>query len=123
MVKKGISLYDILSKVKFTPLSDIKNVRLYRKSVANTQKQLIETMLKDLEARAFTSNSSTVEEANIRNKESQMILQFVERVRKIQPLGQVIISNEDNLDEIYLEEGNKPVTELQYFVKDKNEED
>jgi len=109
MVKKGTSLYDILSKVKFTPLSDIKNARLYRKSVANTQKQLIETMLKDLEARAFTSDSSTVEEANIRNKESEMIIKFVERVRKVQPLGQVIISSEDNLDEIYLEEGDRIV--------------
>jgi len=109
MVKKGTSLYDILSTVKFTPLSDINNARLYRKSVANRQKQLIETMLKDLEARAFTSDSSTVEEASIRNKESEMIIKFVERVRKIQPLGQVIISNEDNLDKIYLEEGDKIV--------------
>ena len=109
MVKKGTSLYDILSNVKFTTLSDINNVRLYRKSVANTQKQLIETMLKDLEARAFTSDSSTVEEANIRNKESEMIIKFVERVRKVHPLGQVIISNEDNLDKIYLEEGDRIV--------------
>ena len=107
VVEKGTSLYDILAKVKFTPLSDIKNARLYRKSVANTQKQLIETMLKDLEARAFTSDSSTTEEANIRNKESEMIIKFVERVRKIEPLGQVIISNKDNLGEIYLEEGDK----------------
>ncbi len=109
MVKKGTSLYDILSSIKFTPLSDIKNARLYRKSVANTQKQLIETMLKDLEARAFTSDSSTVEEAGIRNKESEMIIKFVERVRKVQPLGQVIISHEDNLDKIYLEEGDRIV--------------
>jgi protein involved in polysaccharide export with SLBB domain len=109
MVKKGTSLYAILSKVTFTPLSDIKNTRLYRKSVADTQKQLIETMLKDLEARAFTSNSSTTEEASIRTKESEMILSFVERVRKVEPLGQVIISKEDNLDEIYLEEGDRVV--------------
>jgi len=109
MVKKGMSLYDVLSTLRFTPLSDIKNARLYRKSVANTQKQLIETMLKDLEARAFTSDSSTVEEAGIRNKESEMIIKFVERVRKVQPLGQVIISSEDNLDKIYLEEGDRIV--------------
>ena len=107
MVKKGTSLYDILSKVRFTPLSDIKNARLYRKSVANTQKQLIETMLKDLEARAFTSDSSTVEEASIRNRESEMIMKFVERARSVQPLGQVILSSADNLGEIYLEEGDR----------------
>lgn len=109
MMKKGTTLYDVLSSVKFTALSDIKNARLYRKSVALTQKQLLETMLKDLEARAFTSDSATVEEANIRNKESEMIIKFVERARETAPLGQVIISHKDNLDKIYLEEGDKVV--------------
>ncbi len=109
MVKKGTSLYDILSNVKFTPLSDIKNIRLYRKSVAKTQKQLIETMLKDLEAKVFTTESSTPEEANIRTKEAEMVMKFIERVRKVQPLGQVIISSEDNLGKIYLEEGDRIV--------------
>jgi protein involved in polysaccharide export with SLBB domain len=109
MVKKGTTLYSVLKNVKYTPLSNIKNVRIYRKSVATTQKQLIETMLKDLEARAFTSDSSTVEEANIRNKESEMVLKFVERARKVEPLGQVVVNNEDNLDEIYLEEGDRIV--------------
>ena len=109
MVKKGTTLFDILSNIKFTPLSEIKNAHLYRKSVAQTQKQLIETMLKDLEARAFTSDSSTVEEASIRNKESEMIIKFVERVRKVEPLGQVVIASADNLDKIYLEEGDRIV--------------
>lgn len=108
-VEKGTTLFDVLEKLDFTPLSEIRNVRLYRKSVANIQKQLIETMLQDLEARTFTSDSSTVEEASIRNKESSMILSFIERVRKIEPLGQVILNQEDNLDQIYLEYGDKIV--------------
>lgn len=108
-VEKGATLFDVLEKLDFTPLSEIRNVRLYRKSVASIQKQLIETMLQDLEARTFTSDSSTVEEASIRNKESSMILSFVERVRKIEPLGQVILNQEDNLDKIYLEYGDKIV--------------
>lgn len=109
VVEKGTTLYDILSNIEFTALSDIKNAKLYRKSVASTQKQLIETMLQDLEARAFTSDSSTVEEASIRNKESTMIIQFVERVRKMEPLGQVIISSKENLNKIYLEDGDRIV--------------
>jgi len=108
-VQKGTTLYDVLENVSFTPLSEIKNIRIYRKSVANIQKQLIETMLKDLEARAFTSDSSTVEEANIRNKESAMILQFIERARKVEPLGQIVIGQKDDLSKIYLEEGDKIV--------------
>jgi len=109
MVKKGTTLFDVLSQIKFTPLSEIKNVHLYRKSVARMQKQLIETMLKDLEARTFTSGSATLEEANIRNRESAMVIKFIERVRSIEPLGQVIISSEDNLDKIYIEEGDRIV--------------
>jgi protein involved in polysaccharide export with SLBB domain len=108
-VQKGTTLYDVLNKITFTPLSEIKNIRLYRTSVANTQKQLIETMLKDLEARAFSSDSSTVEEANIRNKESEMVLKFIERAKSIEPLGQIVLSKEDNLAQIYLEEGDKIV--------------
>ena len=108
-LKKGITLYDLLSQVKFTPLSEIKNARIYRKSVAKIQKQLLESMLKDLEARALTSDSSTIEEANIRNKESSMVMSFVKRARAVEPLGQVVISQKDNLDKIYLEEGDKVV--------------
>ena len=108
-VEKGTTLYDVLSKLKFTPLSDIKNIKIYRKSVANIQKQLVETMLKDLEARAFTSDSATIEEANIRNKESEMVLKFIERVRKSKQLGQIVISNKDNLEKIYLENEDKIV--------------
>ncbi len=108
-VKKGTTLFQLLSKTKFTPLSEIKNVRLYRKSVAKIQKQLIETKLKDLEARVLTTGSSTVEEANIMTKESEMVLKFIERAKAVEPLGQVVIRSEDNLDEIYLEEGDRIV--------------
>jgi protein involved in polysaccharide export with SLBB domain len=109
MVKKGTSLYDILENINFTPLSDIKNIRLYRKSIASTQKQLIETMLKDLESRVFTSASTTIDGATIRNRESEMVMKFIERAREVKPLGQVIINDEDNLDNIFLEEGDRVV--------------
>jgi len=107
MVKKGTTLFDLLSNLSFTPLSEIKNIKFYRKSIAYKQKQLIHTMLKDLEARAFTSDSATVEEANIRSTESNRILKFIERAKKVEPLGQMIIDMYDNLDEIYLEEGDR----------------
>jgi len=108
-VKKGTTLYDVIRTVKFTPLSEIKNIKIYRKSVANIQKSLLETMLKDLEARTFTSDSATLEEANIRTQEAKMVMQFIERARAVEPLGQVVIRNEDNLDKIYLENGDRVV--------------
>ena len=108
-VKKGTTLYDVMNKIEFTELSEIKNVKLYRKSVAKRQKQLIETMLKDLEARAFTADSATVEEANIRTQETKMVMEFIARARAVEPLGQVVLRNEDNLDKIYLENGDRIV--------------
>jgi len=108
-VKKGTTLYDVLSQVKFTPLSEIKNVKIYRKSIAKIQKQLLETMFKDLEARAFTADSANLEEANIRSKEAEMVTQFIARARAVEPLGQLIIRNEDNLENIYLENGDRIV--------------
>jgi len=108
-LKKGTTLYDMLSKVQFTPLSEIKNVKIYRKSVAKIQKQLINTMLQDLEARAFASDSATIEEANIRTQEAKMVLQFIERAKSVEPLGQVVIRAGDNLEKIFLENGDRIV--------------
>ena len=108
-IKKGTTLYNLLKKVEFTPLSEIKNIRLYRKSTAQIQKQLIANMLKDLEARVLTSGSATVEEATVRTKEAEMVMKFIARARAVEPLGQVVMSRKDNLDEIYLEEGDRIV--------------
>jgi len=106
-VKKGESLKDLLSKIILTPLSDIEGIRLYRKSVAKRQKQLINANLKDLEARVLTTGSSTTEEAKIRAEESKMILDFINRASKIKPKGQVIINENTPLSEVILENGDE----------------
>jgi len=106
-VKKGTTLYDVLSETKFTPLSDIQNIHIYRESVAAIQKQLLDTMLKDLESRTLTYGSSTPEEALIRTKESGMVINFIDRAKKVLPKGQVIVSKKDNLNNIVLEQGDR----------------
>ena len=106
MVKKGETLEDLLSKIILTPLSDIKGIRLYRKSVAKRQKQLIDANLKDLEARVLTTGSSTTEEAKIRKEESKMVLDFINRASKVKPKGQVIINEKTPLSEVILEDGD-----------------
>jgi len=105
-IRKGESLQDLLSKIILTPLSDIDGIRLYRKSVAKRQKQLIDANLKDLEARVLTTGSSTTEEAKIRKEESKMVLDFINRASKIKPKGQVIINEKTPLSEVILEDGD-----------------
>jgi len=105
-IKKGDNFEQILSQIKLTSQSDIDSVRLYRKSIAQKQKQLIDANLKDLEARVLTTSSSTVEEAKIRKEESTLVLDFINRASKITPKGQVIINSSTDLSNIILEDGD-----------------
>jgi protein involved in polysaccharide export with SLBB domain len=104
---KGTTMYDLLRKIKFTPLSSIRDIRLYRESVAQTQKQMIDTMLKDLTTKVFTVSPSTPEEAQIRKEEADMVMRFVSEAKKVQPKGQVVLGYRDNLKKIALEEGDR----------------
>jgi protein involved in polysaccharide export with SLBB domain len=106
-VEKGESLYGVLKKINYTPLSDIKNIRLYRKSVADTQKQLIDSMLKDLTRKVFTASPSTPDEAKIRTEEANLVMKFVEEAKKAQPKGQVVLGFRDNLSKIRMEDGDR----------------
>ncbi len=105
-VSKGTTLYQVLCKVKYTDLSDIRNIRLFRKSVALTQKQLIDSMLKDLKQKVFTVSPSTAEEAKIRKEEADLVMRFVQEAKKAQPKGQVVLGFRDNLEKISLEDGD-----------------
>jgi len=105
-VPTGTSLYDVLRKIRYTSRSDIRNIRLYRKSVADTQKKMINTMLDDLQAKVFTVSPSTPEEAQIRSQEAQLVARFIEKARQVHPKGQVILGPKDNLRNVILEEGD-----------------
>ncbi len=104
---KGENLEHLLSMIKTTPLSDFSAVQLFRRSVAQKQKQLIDANLRDLEARVLTTGSATTEEAKIRKEESAMVLSFIDRASKVQPKGQVIINENSDLSKIILEDGDR----------------
>lgn len=106
-VPKGISLYSVLKGLKYTSLSEIQSIQLFRKSIAQKQKDLLETNLKDLESRLFTSGSSTAEEATIRNKEAELVMQFIERAKAVEFKGQVTLSAKEDLRHTLIEDGDK----------------
>jgi protein involved in polysaccharide export with SLBB domain len=106
VVEKGTTLKSILEKINYSFLSQKNAIQLFRKSVAQKQKMLIEAQLKDIEAGALTTGSDTSEEAVIRAQESKLILEFVERARKVEPKGQVILNSGSDLSKIILEEGD-----------------
>jgi len=106
-IAKGTTLYDILEKVNFTPLSDIKSIHLYRKRIADMQQKLINIKLKSLESKVLSRDSSSKEEAEIYQAESARVLEFIKRAKAVKQKGQVILRLKNNLKKIVLEDGDR----------------
>lgn len=102
----GSTLKDALDRLRPAPQANVAAVQLFRRSVAERQKALMESSLRSLETYALTARSATSEEANLRQREGQQILEFIERARQIQPRGQVILSQTDNAGATLLEDGD-----------------
>jgi molybdopterin converting factor small subunit len=102
----GSSIKDVLKQVTYSDYSDKNNLQLYRQSVKARQKQTLQTSLKSLESSVLTARSSTNEESRLRKDEADMILQWVERAKSIEPSGQVIIAQAAQRDGLLLENGD-----------------
>jgi protein involved in polysaccharide export with SLBB domain len=102
----GAQLRDALARLKPAPQSRVEAVQLFRRSVADRQKELLEGSLRSLETYALTARSATSEEAALRGREAQQILEFIERARRIQPRGQVILTHTDAAGQTLLEDGD-----------------
>ena len=101
-----ISRKDAIALISPNAQTNLQAVQLYRKSVAVTQKKLIEASLRELETLTLTNSAVTKEEASMRASESKFILEFIERVKKEEPKGQVVIDENTNLADFTLEDGD-----------------
>lgn len=104
VVKKGTTLEELISKLNFSNLSSKENIHLYRKSVADLQKQLIESSLSELEASVMKTGSSTTAEAEIRKEESTLVLDFIKRAKEVEPKGRVVLNKDSDYSKIVLED-------------------
>jgi protein involved in polysaccharide export with SLBB domain len=102
----GSRLKDALARVKPAPQSRLDAMQLYRKSVAQRQKEMLDASLRSLETYALTARSATSEEAALRTREAELILQFIERAKNVQPRGQVILANKQDAPNTLLEDGD-----------------
>ncbi|WP_298832061.1 polysaccharide biosynthesis/export family protein [uncultured Piscinibacter sp.] len=102
----GSQLKDAVARLKPAPQARVEALQLYRHSVALRQKELIEASLRSLETYALTARSATSEEAALRSREAQQILEFIERARTVQPKGQVILAQGSESGELLLEDGD-----------------
>lgn len=102
----GAKLQDAMAHVKPAPQANVAALQLFRKSIADRQKELLEASLRSLEAYALTSRSATSEEAALRSREADQILEFIDRARTIQPRGQVILADGGVAQATLLEDGD-----------------
>lgn len=109
-VSKRTRLHELLSYIPIDPnLANTQSIYILRQSVARKQKEMIEESLNRLERSVFTAPASSNGEAEIRAKEAEMVMQFSDRARQIEPLGKVIVSENGNIANILLEQGDKIV--------------
>ncbi|MDH0341902.1 polysaccharide biosynthesis/export family protein [Chromobacterium haemolyticum] len=101
----GASMADVLTKIQANSMSRVDALQLYRKSVAERQKAMLEQALQKLQEAALSARSATKEEADLRVKEAELIERFVAKASKIEPRGQVVL-NQDNLYATLLEDGD-----------------
>jgi protein involved in polysaccharide export with SLBB domain len=109
VVAWGTSLDSVIKKIKLTKLSNLKGIQLYRKSVAERQKDMLQASLTALEQSVLTARSSTQEEAQLRKAEAEVMLQWITKARSVEPKGQVILSKGYEADKIILQQGDRLV--------------
>ncbi len=102
----GAKLNDAIARIRPAPQAKMSATHLFRKSVAIRQKEMLESSLRSLEAYVLTARSATSEEAALRAKEAELILQFVERARSVQPKGQIVLAATPEAGDALLEDGD-----------------
>ncbi len=107
VVPKNTTLKELLNNVAVDPQSsDYANVSLRRISVAERQRQSLEDSLRRLETTYLGAPSSTADESAIRVREAELISQFVARVREIKPNGRMVLSENGELQDLRLQDGD-----------------
>ncbi len=102
----GSKIKDVLSNIQFTERSEKESVQLFRTSVKLRQKQQLQASLRTLESTALTARSETDGEAAIRKADAELILQWINVAKDIEPLGQVAIASTENMNDLLLENGD-----------------
>lgn len=98
------NLYELLSRIEVDPeVADIKSVYIKRKSVAQQQKQMIESSIDRLQKMIMTAPVRSQGEATIRVKEAEIVNAYVKKLRSVKPEGRVLVSEQQSVQDVMLE--------------------
>ena len=87
-------------------MTAVESISLQRESVREQQQQSMEDSLRRLETTYLGAESSTNEEAKIRAQEAELIQNFIERARELEPSGRLVVSYNDQISDIRLQDGD-----------------
>lgn len=87
----GARLKDVIAQLEPSSLANVQNLSIYRKSVAEQQKQAINQALDRLEAMTLSTQSVTREEAQLRAEDAKLVEQFIAKARRIEPAGRIVV--------------------------------
>jgi protein involved in polysaccharide export with SLBB domain len=102
----GSTLEDALADITPKPEASPDAIQLFRESVAEQQRRMLDLSLRVLERTALTSSSMTSEEAALRAREAEQIVRFIDRAREVQPRGQVVLAGRESAMETLLQDGD-----------------
>jgi protein involved in polysaccharide export with SLBB domain len=106
-VRRGARLIDLLDHLAVDPeIANTAGIHIRRPLVARQQKDSLERSLERLERSTMLALSSSAGESQIRVREAELMRQFIASARSIEPLGRVVVRNEDGLMNILLQEGD-----------------
>ena len=103
-VERGTMLLTLLNNVEVDPdLADTGSIHLMRKSVMRRQKKALEDSLTRLETTVLGATSQTDAESAIRVQEAELIAKFVERARRIEPEGVLVVTQDGVVADLRLQ--------------------
>lgn len=107
IVPRHATLQQVLSNIAIDAgIADIANISLRRVSIAERQRASLLEALRRLETTYLGAPSSTVEESAIRVREAELISQFVQKARQVQPNGRLVVADEFGIADIRLQDGD-----------------
>ena len=107
-IARGAMLESVLDLIPIDPsVAATHSIFLRRESVARDQKRALDRSLDELERTALAALSQTSSQAEIRNSEAQLVLEFIKRARTIEPDGRVVVSTDAGRSNVRMEAGDQ----------------
>ncbi|WP_230660726.1 polysaccharide biosynthesis/export family protein [Psychrobacter sp. I-STPA10] len=101
----GARLKDVVAQLQPSSLANLSHLTIYRESVAKQQKRMIDKSLDRLEEMTLATQSTTREEAALRQDDAQLIKQFIAKARNVEPTGQIVVVA-DSWQDVILQQGD-----------------